>query len=76
MCVSPTLICSSSGSNQPMQRREEFERFRDLSLDMEQDHTGNASRTLMTGLRRPGQRGATTLSVAECHEKKQPNRTP
>ena len=60
MCVSPTLICSSSGSNQPMQRREELERFRDPSIETERDYTRNASRTLMTGLRRPDQRGVTT----------------
>ena len=65
MCVSPTLIYSSSGSNQPMQQLEELERFRDLSIETERDHTGNASQTLMTGLRRPDQRSMTTFGVAE-----------
>ena len=53
MCVSPTLINSSSGSHQQVQQPEELERFRS-SLEPEQDITGNASRILMTRLRRPG----------------------
>ena len=59
MCVSPTLNYSSSGSNQPMQQLEELEQFRDPSVETERESTGNTSRTLMTGLRRPGQRGVT-----------------
>ena len=65
MCVSPTLICSSSGSQQQMQRPENFEGFRGSSIEPERDITGNASRILMTGLRHPGQRGVTTLSGAD-----------
>ena len=53
MRVSPTLIGSSSDDRQPMPRLER-------SRETERDTAGNASRILMTGLRRPGQRGVTT----------------
>ena len=36
-----------------------------LDRSIERDTTGNASRTLMTGLRRPDQRGVTTFDDAE-----------
>ena len=65
MCVSPTLIGSSSRSHQQMQRPEELEQLRSLSIETKRDITGNASRTLMTGLRRPYQRGVTTQGNAD-----------
>ena len=61
MCVSPTLIGSSSSSHQQMQRLEEVKQFPSPSIETERDITGNASLTLMTELRHPGQRGKTTL---------------
>ena len=43
------------------------------SRAIERTTTGNASRILMTGLRRPGQRGVTASgSVGECHEIRNP----
>ena len=56
---SPTLIGSSSDDRQPKQKLEG-------SRETKRDTAGNASRILMTGLRRPGQRGVTTHSSADC----------
>ena len=73
MCVSPILIGSSSSSHQQMQRTEESERFRHSSVENEQDITRNASRTLMTGLRHPGQSGKTTFGdVVNNHATRSP----
>ena len=52
---------SSTWESQPMGLTSTY----GLSTAIERDTTGNASRTLMTGLRRPDQRGMTTFGDAE-----------
>ena len=62
MSVSPTLIGSSSG---PPRQVQGLERSHFTSREKERDTAGNASRILMTGLQRPGQRGVTMHSGAD-----------
>ena len=60
MCGSPTMIGSSKAPRPQMQQDVGFEREYVPLRGAEGDPSGNTSRILMTGLRRPGQRGATT----------------